>query len=248
MAKDKVKNTGPAKKNKVSSVVSTGNKEIDKIMGGGIPTRTLNLIEGENDTGKSVLLQQLTWGALRQNHNVAYYTAENTISSFLSQTTSLSLDMVDHFIWGYLKIYPLQLEEVEWSEKEMKRILDLISAHISKSKEDVIMIDSLTVFTTYSTEDDIMDFLADCRFICDEGKTIFVTLHKYAYEEAALVRIRSIFDGHLVLRKEQIGDRYINILEVAKVRGATKTTGNIVSFEVHPGFGLRVIPITQAQV
>lgn len=248
MAKDMVKNAGQVKKNKASGVVSTGNKEIDKIMGGGIPSRTLNLIEGENDTGKSVLLQQFTWGALRQNHNVAYYTAENTISSFLSQTTSLSLDVIDQFVWGYLKIYPLQLENVEWSGGEMKKILDLISAHMSKSKEDVIMIDSLTVFTTYSTEDDIMDFLADCRFICDAGKTIFITLHKYAYEEDTLVRIRSIFDGHLVLRKEQIGDRYINILEVAKVRGATKTTGNIVSFEVHPGFGLRVIPITQAQV
>ncbi|BDC35678.1 MAG: flagellar accessory protein FlaH [Candidatus Methanoliparum thermophilum] len=237
-----------AKKASISSIVSTGNKEIDKIIGGGIPSRTLNLIEGENDTGKSVLSQQFNWGALRQNHNVAYYTSENTISSFLSQTTSLSLDMVDHFIWGYLKIYPLQIEDIEWSQKEMKRILDLISTHISKNKEDVIMIDSLTVFTTYSTEDDIMDFLADCRFICDSGKTMFVTLHKYAYEEDTLVRIRSIFDGHLVLRKEQIGDRYINILEVAKVRGANKTTGNIVSFEVHPGFGLRVIPITQAQI
>jgi flagellar protein FlaH len=110
------------------------------------------------------------------------------------------------------------------------------------------MIDSLTVFTTYSTEDDIMEFLTDCKFICDEGKTLFITLHKHAYEEDVLVRIRSIFDGHIVLLKEQIGDRFINVLQVSKVRGATKTTGNIVSFEVHPGFGLRVIPITQAQL
>lgn len=229
-------------------VISSGNSEIDKGLGGGMPPKSLTLVEGENDTGKSVMLQQFTWGALRQYHNIAYYTTENTTKSFLGQMGSLSLDVSDHFAWGYLKIYPLQLEEIEWSAEQMRKMLRLISTHINKSKEEVVMIDSLTVFTTYSTEDDIMEFLTDCKFICDGGKTIFVTLHKHAYEEDVLVRIRSIFDGHIVLLKEQIGDRFINVLQVSKVRGATKTTGNIVSFEVHPGFGLRVIPITQAQL
>jgi flagellar protein FlaH len=37
-------------------------------------------------------------------------------------------------------------------------------------------------------------------------------------------------------------------MEVSKIRGAKITTGNIVSFEVQPGYGIRIIPISQARV
>ena len=46
-------------------VVATGNPEIDKKIGGGIPEGSLSLIEGQSDAGKSVLVQQLIWGALQ---------------------------------------------------------------------------------------------------------------------------------------------------------------------------------------
>lgn len=36
-------------------------------------------------------------------------------------------------------------------------------------------------------------------------------------------------------------------MEVAKVRGAQRTTGNVVAFEVEPAFGLRIIPISKTR-
>jgi len=38
------------------------------------------------------------------------------------------------------------------------------------------------------------------------------------------------------------------VMEVVKVRGAHRTTGNMVSFEVHPGNGMKVIPMSFAKV
>jgi len=38
------------------------------------------------------------------------------------------------------------------------------------------------------------------------------------------------------------------LMEVVKVRGARKTTGNIVSFEVHPGYGMKIIPVSMARI
>ena len=43
------------------------------------------------------------------------------------------------------------------------------------------------------------------------------------------MRIRSLCDAHLRLRVEEMGDQLVKVLEVAKVRGAAKTTGNIIS-------------------
>jgi flagellar protein FlaH len=228
-------------------ILSSGNGEIDKRLGGGIPLGSLTLIEGENDTGKSVMCQQFTYGAMLNEHRVAYYTTENTIKSLLAQMESLSLDVSDFYAWGYLRIFPVHLEGVDWSTEQMKSVLNLVANHIKIIRENVVMIDSLTMFTTYSTEDDVLEFLTRLKNLCDAGKTIFITLHQHAFKEDTLVRIRSACDCHLFLRKEQVGDRYVSVLEVAKVRGAKKTTGNIVSFEVHPGFGLKIIPIAQAQ-
>lgn len=40
-------------------VITTSNTEIDKNLGGGIPRASMHLVEGESDSGKSVLTQQL---------------------------------------------------------------------------------------------------------------------------------------------------------------------------------------------
>jgi flagellar protein FlaH len=74
-----------------------------------------------------------------------------------------------------------------------------------------------------------------------------LTAHGYAFPENLLIRIKSICDAHLHLRIEEAGDQMIKSLEVAKIRGARKSTGNIVSFDVDPGFGLRIIPVSKVK-
>ncbi|UGV39927.1 flagellar accessory protein FlaH [Methanococcoides orientis] len=229
------------------NIVSSGNNEIDKKLGEGIPLGSLVLIEGENDTGKSVLCQQLVFGGLNQLHRMAYYSTENTIKSLLMQMESLSLDVSDFYSWGYLRIFPVHLSGVEWTSEQMKGTLSLMAEHIKNIREKVIIVDSLTMFTTYADEDNILGFLTSLKNFCDRGLTIFITLHQHAFKEDTLVRIRSACDCHLFLRKEQLSDRYISVMEVSKLRGAKKTTGNIVSFEVQPGYGLKIIPISHAK-
>lgn len=54
-------------------------------------------------------------------------------------------------------------------------------------------------------------------------------------------------DAHLRLRVEEVGTQLVKVLEVSKVRGAAKSTGNIVSFDVEPGLGMKIIPVTKAK-
>ena len=103
------------------NILSSGNDEIDKKLGEGIPLGSLVLIEGENDTGKSVLCQQMRYGGLNQLYRIAYYSTENTIKSMLAQMDSLSLDISDFYAWGYFRIYPVHLEGVEWTSDTNER-------------------------------------------------------------------------------------------------------------------------------
>ncbi|MCD6203391.1 MAG: hypothetical protein J7I99_03405 [Methanophagales archaeon] len=226
-------------------ILTSGNREIDQKMGGGIPAGSLTLIEGANDTGKSVLTQQLMWGALQQGFSLATYTTENTIKSLLKQMDSLSLDVSDYFIFGRLRIYPIHLKGVEWAGGIP--LLDYIASHIKAKPGEVILIDSLTVFVSDASDNAILNFFTSCKNICDSGKTILITAHTFAFSEEMLTRVRSICDAHLSLKKEEVGDRLIRTLEVAKIRGAQKTTGNVVAFEVEPAFGLRIIPISKVK-
>jgi flagellar protein FlaH len=152
---------------------------------------------------------------------------------------------MDYFLLGKLNIYPVQPAlTAEQSLTVFAKLLD----HLSRqSNFDIAAMDSLTSFVSNVPEHDTLAFFTACQRICDANKTLLVTLHAYAFDEAMFIRIRSICDAHLKLRIEEVGDQLVKVLEVAKVRGAEKTTGNIVSFEVEPGLGMRIVPITKAK-
>ena len=98
-----------------------------------------------------------------------------------------------------------------------------------------------------SQESAVIDFFTDCKRLCDAGRTLFLVVHSYGFSESMLIRIRSLCDAHLRLRLEEVGDKLVKMLEVSKVRNAERTTGSIVSFDVEPGVGMRIIPISRAK-
>ncbi|MBU4491245.1 MAG: flagellar accessory protein FlaH [Euryarchaeota archaeon] len=234
------------KKIRSEKILSSGSGEIDRKLGGGMPLGSLCMIEGDNDTGKSVLIQQIMWGGLNQGLSITCYTTENTVKSLIKQMESLSLDISEYFVVGRLKIFPIHSEGMKWANA--KDILNTMLVSMEKSKADVVMVDSLTVFVSHSNQNDVFDFFSACKHLCDKGKTILISAHRYAFDEETLIRIRSICDGHLELRMNEVGDMLIRTIRVAKIRGAQRSTGNIVSFEVVPEFGLRIIPLTMARV
>ena len=227
-------------------VISTGNAEIDKKMGGGIPAGSLILIEGQSDSGKSVLAQQLIWGSLYDQFEVVLYTTENTIKSFTRQMTSLSLDITDFLLLGKLKIYEIKASR---SQLTPSRVFTLLLADLDeRGGTPLIVMDSLTTFITHSSIEETMTYFEICKHYCDRGMTVITVVNSYAFDEADLGRVRSMCDAHLSLRNEEIGDRMIKVLEVAKIRGADMQTGNIVSFDVEPMLGMKIIPVSKVSV
>ncbi len=225
-------------------LVTTGNGEIDKKIGGGLPLRSLTLIEGQSDAGKSVLVQQFTWGTLHRGLRIDMYTTENTTASLFRQMRSLALEIDDFFIMGRINVYPVPNS---FTEEQSLRIFQILLDHIAKSKADVVVVYSLTAFVTYASEAETLDFFSHAKELCDGGRSLILTMHSYASTEQLLTRLRSMCDAHLRLRVEEIGTLLVKVLEVSKVRGAAKSTGNIVSFDVEPGLGMRIIPVTKAK-
>ena len=219
--------------NESAAIVSTGNVEIDKKLGGGIPAGSFTLIEGHSDAGKSVLAQHLASGALQSGLGVCYYSTENTVKSLLTQMASLNLDVTDYFLVDRLRIHPLTIIR--------RNIGALPGAFV------ISVVDSVTNLVTHSKQSSIIHFFNRCKELCDHGRTVFMVVHTYAFDDSMLIRVRSLCDAHLRLRLEEVGERLVKVLEVSKVRNADRSTGNIISFDVEPGMGMRILPMTKAR-
>ncbi len=227
-------------------VVSTGSGEIDKKMGGGIPEGSLILIEGSSNAGKSVVTQQFIHGALNSGFRCVLYTTENTARSLFRQMASLSLDVTDFYLLGAFNVYPVPAAMTpDAASTAFAKLLEHFAQ--LEGKFDVIFIDAMTSFVSQVPESQTLQFLTAVKRFVDDNMTIFFTLHSHAFEEAMFMRMRSLCDAHLRLRTEEMRDQLMKVLEVAKVRGAEKTTGNIVSFDVEPGLGMRIIPVSSAK-
>ena len=229
-----------------TTVVNTGNPEIDRKLGGGIPGGSLTLIEGQSDAGKSVLSQHLTYGALISDSATVYYTTENTVKSLLTQMASLSLDVTDYFLIDRLRVYPLHISARDLNPED---VFARLARHVESlpAAYKVVVVDSVTNIMTHSEESGIIDFFIHCKDMCDEGRSIIMVVHSYAFDERMLIRVRSLCDAHLKLRMEEVGERLVKMLEVSKVRNAERTTGNFISFDVEPQIGMRIVPITKAK-
>jgi flagellar protein FlaH len=248
MAPDVKRNVPVTAGKKDKDVLLTGKHELDKKIEDGIPLRSLTLIEGEHDSGKSVFTQQIVWGGMKQGFNIDIISSETTARNFLSQMETMSLDISDYYAWGYIRLFPLLAPGIDLENEDMEELLKKLLVHIRESPAQIIIVDSLTLFTEHTTNEVIIDFFTQCKTLCDRGKTVFVSLHPYAFDENTLVRIRAVCDIILTLKRALMGEKYLMVLEVVKIRGAHKTRENVVSFEVIPGYGMKIIPISVAKV
>jgi flagellar protein FlaH len=228
------------------AIISTGHPEIDKKLGGGIPVGSLILIEGESDAGKSVLCQQILWGSLYDHYKVLLFTAENTVRSLVVQMNSLGMDVLDHLLMGWLKLYAMKLSRVRLTAAydTLQIILETMELH---KDYDLIIIDSLTPIVSQTGGEEALAYFERCKALCDKGKTIVNVTHTYAFDHDFLIRVCSACDAHFRLLIDKVGDKLVKTLEVAKIRGANLTTGNVLTFDVEPGIGMKIMPISKAK-
>jgi flagellar protein FlaH len=226
-------------------VLESGNPELDKKLGGGIPVGSLILIEGQSDAGKSVFTQQLAWGSARVGYRVTILSTENTVKSMIRHTQSLNLNILDHVLLGRLKVFQLRAMRAQDGAENALRAL--LQAMYRQWEQDLVIVDSITSFVANSSPEQVIAFFEECKHYTDQGMSIALVAHSYAFNDGMLIRISSMCDAHFKLAIETMGDNLIKTLEVSKVRGAQLSTGNIIRFDIEPGVGMRIIPFTKAR-
>jgi len=238
------------------SFISTNNRELDNAFGGGIPIPSLVLMEGNNDSGKTVIAQQFLYGAMYGDLDATVLTTENTTRSFLAQMKLLHLDVDRPFIEGRLRVIPIHVKNIVWTQFRLSRLLTTLTTSIQQNQSKFFLIDSLTYVFAEAGLDDILTFFSRLKKLTEPdspdavgGKTVIGTLHSNFHGEESeqlLVRIRALCDAHIKLSKDVASGQIVRRIEVAKLKGSQLMTNKVNSFEIHPAFGVRIVPTSEA--
>ncbi len=231
-------------------ILRTFNEELDRRLGG-IPLPSVTLIEGPNDSGKSVLLYHLIHGCLKLGLRTCLLSSEGGGKVIVESVENLGLDLKRAFLMGELVIVQLSADQSEGTSEERRWILHSLLAYFDRKKERfrVFAIDSLTTLTIGLDDSDLLGFFSRLREMRErDGLSFFVVVHTYSFTQELLIRIRAMTDTHLSLSIREVTGQLLKTLQVLKIRGASKSTGDVITFEVEPGFGIKVLPYTQVKV
>ncbi|GIU70577.1 MAG: flagellar accessory protein FlaH [Candidatus Nitrosocaldaceae archaeon] len=230
----------------MQNIISIGNEEVDRQLGGGLPVPSLVLIEGDHGSGKSVVAAQFMYGLLNAGMRILLI-SENSVKQYINKMKTIQYNFALPFLQNKLVILPLYVYGVKWSEEQSKFLLPVLSKYISINSEkfDVITIDSLSLLTMYSSNESILDFITRCKYMVSNGKTVILTIHPKVLLDDIASRLRGACDCYIKLSSVSIAGRDVKSMEIVKLIGAKGRVSNF-AFEVDPSFGIKIVPIAMA--
>jgi flagellar protein FlaH len=232
----------------VVTTVSTGNEEVDRQLGGGLPLPSLILIEGDHGTGKSSMAAQFMNGFLLSGRKILFITTESSTKDYIEKMKMITYDFRRAFLHNKLSILPVNIDGVSWSAVRSKQLLPVIGKYISinSKKFDVVVIDSLSALTMHADPSTTLDFFTKCKNFVSKGMTVIVTIHPKAVPEEVALRIRSTCEGYLKLTPTSIAGRSVKVMEVVKLIGSSSQVSSQFSFDIDQSFGIKIVPLSMA--
>lgn len=228
--------------------VPTGNEEVDRQLGGGLPLPSLVLIEGDHGTGKSSVSAQFMKGILDSGRKVLFITTESSIKEYIEKMKMITYDFRKSFIHNKLSILPVNVDGVTWSENLSAQLLPVIGRYISinQKKFDAVVIDSLGALTMHASANATLDFFTKCKSFVSKGTAVIMTMHPKAVPDAVALRIRSSCDGYMKITPTSIAGRSVKVMEIVKLIGSSSQVASQFSFDIDQSFGIKIVPLSMA--
>ena len=229
--------------------IDTGSKLIpfEQLLGGGIPLDMLTLIEGDSGAAKSVLCHYLAFGAILDGHSVAYFTSKYTAASLFEQMGTIGLDVSEYLHGDSVTIHPLGKPSVS---EDPETLLTALASDIERipPNRGIIIVDSITRLAEISEDRATLRFISSCHRLSNEGRTIVLVAGSSAFDQSMHSRIHGMCDTHIRLGSEQIRDKVLSTLAVLKASKAELHSDNGFSFEIQPGTGITIVPMSRVKV
>jgi flagellar protein FlaH len=228
------------------NVVRLGIPELDRDLGGGVPTPSLILVEGDHGSGKTVFVQQIVHAMLKNKSKVYVVSSEAMAKEYLSMMESVRLNPYSYYLHGHLKIYPLHVEGARWG-KALSSFFLMVTANfleLRKENYDVVVIDSLSVLTMDTPLYEFLTFITRIKNLVANGKTVVITIHPQFLSQESIMKLRANSDAYFVMQNACISGIDVKLLKTVKLWGVSGERKSSITLAVNPQIGLRVMPLS----
>jgi circadian clock protein KaiC len=208
----------------VDGRLTSGDKGLDLILGGGLPTSGINLIMGLPGSGKTILSQQFVFaGATEERPAIYFSTVSEPFEKILRYAQTLSF--FDRHAIGRSVFYE-DLGGAVSGDGGLAAVIERIGVLIKERRPGIIAIDSFKALAAFA--DDTRGFrrlLHDLAALLTAFPATFFWIGEYSDEETRTAPEFAVADAIISLATERLNERTLRLIHVTKLRGSEFRSG-----------------------
>jgi circadian clock protein KaiC len=218
--------------------LSSGIVELDRILGGGLPVRSVSVLSGKPGSGKTILAWQVLFHLARQGKRCLYFTT-------LSEPTLKMIHYLQLFTFFDQRVLDERIVCADVGSharaQSPAQVLAAVTARVEREEPDLVVIDSFkALHDLLSNTASRRVFVYDLAVSMAAWGATTLLLGEYTTQELEWAPEFAIADGIIRLDTQPQELATVRVLEVLKLRGANVVSGQH-SFEI-TGAGLAVYP------
>jgi len=200
--------------------VSSGNQQMNSVLGGGYRRGSSILIAGSSGTGKTTVANTFVKAACDRGEKVLFLGFEESEEAMVASMLSPGIDLHPAIKKGLLKV-TTAMPEAFGTEKHLIRTFEMIDAF----KPDHVVVDAMSAFERMGSDRAAFEFAMRLSNRCkDKGITLIMTKQTSGGTDDRIaisgIGISSLIDSLLWLRFVEEGNRLKRKLLVIKSRGS----------------------------
>jgi circadian clock protein KaiC len=231
------------------NTIPTGVPGLDRVLGGGLPEYSFNMIAGSPGTGKTTLSQQIMYANASQERSVLHFTVlgEPTLKMLRYQQ---QFEFFDGDKVGEVIRYRDLTEEV--LSGDLDRVLEAIVREVQVGNPEIVVVDSFRTLMRANTRDRLSGetaveaFLQQLSLHLASWEATSFLIGEYTEAEIRNNPVFTVADGILWLHHAVERNSTIRKLQVLKLRGQAPIPG-LHTFRI-TNRGLQVFPRTEVRL
>lgn len=197
--------------------VKSGIKELDDLLGGGVDPGTSTLITGAAGTGKSSLSLQYALSSAARGELCVVYTFDESLSSILTRSRSLSMNVDECIDRGHLSIQ--QIDPAELTPGEFAAI---VRRRVENDNARMVVIDSLNGYLHAMPDERLLIIQLHelLSYLAQQGVAtiLLLTQHGFVGNVATPVDLSYLADTVVMLRYFEFQGALKKAISVVKKR------------------------------